>query len=71
YSMDIAGLVFDLKRRGNNLVFRLDDGTAIIDVIVFGENKDRFRDLINNEVGSSLTFTFESSRFARSRELFA
>jgi DNA polymerase-3 subunit alpha len=64
YSMDIAGLVFDVKRRGNNLVFRLDDGTAIIDAIVFGENKDRFRDLINNNAVLHLNGSFRYDTYA-------
>ena len=42
----LAGLVTGLKRRGENLIFKLDDGTASIDVIVFGERKDNFRDLL-------------------------
>ena len=44
--MGLAGLVTGLKRRGENLIFKLDDGTASIDVIVFGERKDNFRDLL-------------------------
>jgi len=64
YSMDIAGLVFNVKRRGNNLVFRLDDGTAIIDAIVFGENKDRFRDLINNNAVLHLHGSFRYDTYA-------
>ena len=42
----LAGLVTGLKRRGKNTVFKLDDGTASIDVIVFGERRDDFRDLL-------------------------
>ena len=45
-TMGLAGLVTGLKRRGENLIFKLDDGTASIDVIVFGERKDNFRDLL-------------------------
>ena len=44
--MGLAGVVTGLKRRGENLIFKLDDGTASIDVIVFGERKDNFRDLL-------------------------
>jgi len=45
-TIELAGLVTGLKRRGENLIFKLDDGTASIDVIVFGERKDNFRDLL-------------------------
>ena len=45
-TIELAGLVTGLKRRGENLIFKLDDGTATIDVIVFGERKDNFRDLL-------------------------
>ena len=45
-TMGLAGLVTGLKRRGENLIFKLDDGTASIDVIVFGERKDNFRNLL-------------------------
>jgi len=45
-TIGIAGLVTGLKRRGENLIFKLDDGTASIDIIVFGERKDNFRDLL-------------------------
>jgi len=62
--MEIAGLVFDVKRRGNNLIFRLDDGTAIIDAIVFGENRDRFRDLINNNAVLHLNGSFRYDTYA-------
>ena len=44
--MGLAGLITGLRRRGDNLIFKLDDGTASIDVIVFGERKDDFRDLL-------------------------
>ena len=45
-TIGLAGLVTGLKRRGENLIFKLDDGTASIDVIVFGERKDNYRDLL-------------------------
>ena len=41
-TIELAGLVTGLKRRGENLIFKLDDGTASINVIVFGERKRQF-----------------------------
>jgi len=45
-TIGLAGLVTGLKRRGENLIFKLDDGTASIDVIIFGERREDFRDLL-------------------------
>ena len=45
-TIGLAGLATGLKRRGENLIFKLDDGTASIDVIIFGERKDNFKDLL-------------------------
>ena len=44
----IAGLITTLKRRGNNYTFKIDDGTAVMEGIIFGERKDYFKDMLNN-----------------------
>ncbi len=46
--IDLAGLVSDVKRRGNNLAFKIDDGTAIIEGIVFGERMESLKGFIMN-----------------------
>ena len=46
--IQIAGLITTLKRRGNNYTFKIDDGTAIMEGIIFGERKDYFRDMLDN-----------------------
>ena len=35
--IDLAGLISDVKRRGNNLAFKIDDGTAMIEGIVLAK----------------------------------
>ena len=59
-TMGLAGLITGLRRRGDNLIFKLDDGTASIDVIVFGERKDDFRDLL---VENAVLYLSGSLRF--------
>ncbi len=46
--IDLAGLVSDVKRRGNNLAFKIDDGTAMIEGIVFGERMESLKGFITN-----------------------
>jgi len=46
--IDLAGLISDVKRRGNNLAFKIDDGTAMIEGIVFGEKMESLKDSIMN-----------------------
>ena len=46
--IQIAGLITTLKRRGNNYTFKIDDGTAVMEGIIFGERKDYFRDMLND-----------------------
>ena len=46
--IDLAGLVSDVKRRGNNLAFKIDDGTAMIEGIVFGERMENLKEFITN-----------------------
>jgi len=46
--IQLAGLITNLKRRGNNYTFKIDDGSAVLEGIIFGEKKDEFRDLLNN-----------------------
>ncbi|MAJ29721.1 MAG: DNA polymerase III subunit alpha [Gammaproteobacteria bacterium] len=46
--IDLAGLVSDVKRRGNNLAFKIDDGTAMIEGIVFGEKMESLKGFIMN-----------------------
>ena len=47
-SIDLAGLITDVKRRGNNLAFKIDDGTAMIEGIVFGEKMESLKGSITN-----------------------
>ena len=42
--IQVAGLITNLKRRGNNYTFKIDDGSAILEGIIFGERRDNFRD---------------------------
>ncbi len=56
----IAGLITTLKRRGNNYTFKIDDGTAVMEGIIFGERKDYFREMLNN---NSLLFLKGKLRF--------
>ena len=58
--IDLAGLVSDVKRRGNNLVFKIDDGTAMIEGIVFGERMESLKGFIRN---SQLLFLRGKLRF--------
>ena len=46
--IEVAGLITNLKRRGNNYTFKIDDGSAILEGIIFGERRDDFRDLLKN-----------------------
>ena len=49
--IDLAGLVSEVKRRGNNLAFKIDDGTAMIEGIVFGEKMESLKgSIINNQL---------------------
>ena len=47
--IDLAGLITDVKRRGNNLAFKIDDGTAMIEGIVFGEKIESLKGSIENK----------------------
>ena len=47
--IDLAGLISDVKRRGNNLTFKIDDGTAMIEGIVFGEKMESLKGSIENK----------------------
>ncbi len=58
--IQIAGLITTLKRRGNNYTFKIDDGTAVMEGIIFGERKDYFREMLNN---NSLLFLKGKLRF--------
>ena len=58
--IDLAGLVTDVKRRGNNLAFKIDDGTAMIEGIVFGERMESLKGFIRN---SHLLFLRGKLRF--------
>ena len=58
--IDLAGLVSDVKRRGNNLAFKIDDGTAMIEGIVFGERMESLKGFIRN---SQLLFLRGKLRF--------
>ena len=58
--IDLAGLVSDVKRRGNNLAFKIDDGTAMIEGIVFGERMESLKGFIGN---SQLLFLRGKLRF--------
>ena len=58
--IDLAGLVTDVKRRGNNLAFKIDDGTAMIEGIVFGERMESLKGFIRN---SELLFLRGKLRF--------
>ena len=58
--IDLAGLVSDVKRRGNNLAFKIDDGTAMIEGIVFGERMESLKGFISN---SQLLFLRGKLRF--------
>ena len=58
--IDLAGLVSDVKRRGNNLAFKIDDGTAMIEGIVFGERMESLKGFIRN---SHLLFLRGKLRF--------
>ena len=58
--IQVAGLITNLKRRGNNYTFKIDDGSAILEGIIFGERRDNFRDLLNN---NSLLFLKGRLRF--------
>ncbi len=58
--IDLAGLVTDVKRRGNNLAFKIDDGTATIEGIVFGERMESLKGFIRN---SQLLFLRGKLRF--------
>ena len=58
--IDLAGLVSDVKRRGNNLAFKIDDGTAMIEGIVFGERMEILKGFIRN---SQLLFLRGKLRF--------
>ena len=46
--IDLAGLITDVRRRGNNLAFKIDDGTALIEGIVFGEKMEKLKGMIVN-----------------------
>ena len=46
--IDLAGLITDVRRRGNNLAFKIDDGTALIEGIVFGEKIESLKGMIVN-----------------------
>ena len=49
--IDLAGLVSEVKRRGNNLAFKIDDGTAMIEGIVFGEKMESLKgSIVNNQL---------------------
>ena len=49
--IDLAGLISDVKRRGNNLAFKIDDGTAMIEGIIFGEKMESLKgSIINNQL---------------------
>ena len=49
--IDLAGLVSEVKRRGNNLAFKIDDGTAMIEGIVFGEKMESLKgNIVNNQL---------------------
>ena len=49
--IDLAGLISDVKRRGNNLAFKIDDGTAMIEGIVFGEKMESLKgSIMNNQL---------------------
>ena len=58
--IDLAGLISDVKRRGNNLAFKIDDGTAMIEGIVFGERMESVKGFIRN---SHLLFLRGKLRF--------
>ena len=58
--IQVAGLITNLKRRGNNYTFKIDDGSAILEGIIFGERRDNFRDLLSN---NSLLFLKGRLRF--------
>ena len=58
--IDLAGLISDVKRRGNNLAFKIDDGTAMIEGIVFGERMESLKGFIRN---SQLLFLRGKLRF--------
>ena len=42
----VAGLIFDIRRRGNRVSVVLDDDTARMEISLFGETYDEFRDLL-------------------------
>ena len=63
-TIGLAGLVTGLKRRGENLIFKLDDGTASIDVIIFGERRDAFRDLLVENAALHLKGTLRFDTYA-------
>jgi len=63
-TIGLAGLVTGLKRRGENLIFKLDDGTASIDVIIFGERRDTFRDLLVENAALHLKGTLRFDTYA-------
>ena len=58
--IQVAGLITNLKRRGNNYTFKIDDGSAILEGIIFGERRENFRDLLSN---NSLLFLKGRLRF--------
>ena len=58
--IQVAGLITNLKRRGNNYTFKIDDGSAILEGIIFGEKRENFRDLLSN---NSLLFLKGRLRF--------
>ena len=58
--IQVAGLITNLKRRGNNYTFKIDDGSAVLEGIIFGERRADFRNLLNN---NSLLFLKGKFRF--------
>ena len=63
-SIEIAGLIMEPKRRGANLVFKIEDGTAVLDAIVFGEKRESFGELIQGQKILHLKGKLRFDRFA-------
>ena len=63
-NIEIAGLIMEPKRRGANVVFKVEDGTAVLDAIIFGEKRETFGELIQGQKILHLKGKLRFDRFA-------
>ncbi len=62
--IEVAGLIMEPKRRGNNIVFKIEDGTAVLEAIIFGERREAFGELIQDKKILHLKGKLRFDRFA-------